>query len=783
MTSCLRVLLLFLCLLFPVGGVVAEVLQRHFIVAVDVSGDMRALRDRGLIAQGLPRLLYEGVAEPGQPPMPVFQPGVDRLSLVAFGLTGAAPDACKALTGFDARPEYLFSWQPLSEPSPDRAAFSEALTNWLAEPCRIVDAPSLSPIVSAETLLPIFVAEQLDTPSLYDETLLVVATNEAYNRSPARELAFLARRFQVASTGEARALMEQLSRYFYVDGPEHWTVTLNTFEPEAPLLVGAEGEAVSGFPLVMRMAALRPVSAEVNATLDFPRQLALDRQAMSDHTLRLVDAAGREPVLRLLPAPRFEPVSLKLHYRAADGEDWSLVGETLPAEITVDLTDCGPPRCQQDSDGLRVDLLQVGGIPPQWAANRPLPSPGEIRFRVAFRYRTEGLYEQQRLYSDWQQIDVSVVPPRQINATLLFPRVVLDNPGLAGLWQPGDTGLGQQTAQERLLAWRAAQEPLYMGSAVALLLLLLLLLYLLLYWRAYHRPFQPTLAWLPVAEPTVDFEQLGGQLLLGRLVVENAGRVPWFGRLLGNDAQPRRVADLKLQVKSLESLGLVLHPTPGPALGFIAPSGVCAELQQEITHESQFYVFLDTQAIEDYTPLDGESATLELDFHLDWQRRGQDTRVPLQRSTQLPLQLRRERARPPRVDFQPLPKPPHFQQDETVQVGRFSFESSARRRFARPYRLRFEILARREGGPLREDTVILDDNQIDVAGQQTVEVGVWVLCDGDRVRNPYPLRDDYSFRLVGVFAPGSQPGPHIVRLYRDEAGPAAQILADHRQDG
>jgi len=377
-----------------------------------------------------------------------------------------------------------------------------------------------------------------------------------------------------------------------------------------------------------------------------------------------------------------------------------------------------------------------------------------------------------------------------VGGTLLFPEVVLDNHALTGLWQPGDSALGQQQAQERLLAWRAAREPLYIGSGVGILLLALLILTLLLYWRAYHRPFQPTLEWLPVAEPRLDFDQLGGQLLLGRLVVRNAGRVPWFGRLLGNDAQPRRAAEFSLGHREPARLGLQLRAGDSPLLGFIAPGeegrALTRELTQEVTHDTQFHVFLASAGIADYThPVDGDIATetLHLDFRLDWKRRGRDTRVALQRSTALDLQLRRERARPPRVDFEPMETPPHFQYGETVLVGNFFFQSTARRHFAQPCVVRFEILARREGGPLREDTVLLDGNQVEVAGQQTVEVAVWILCDGERVRNPQPLRDDYSFRLVGEFAPGSQPGPHIVRLYRDEAGPAAQLLADHRGDG
>ena len=767
--------------------------RRHIILAIDVSRDMLSLNQRDVIADSLPRLIFDGVESEAGPAPPVFRPGVDRLSVVYFALTRSAPDDCKPRTGFDARPEYLFAWQPLPAPDPDRTTFAGWLGEWLAVPCRIVEPPSLSPIVSAEALLPAFVGETLGETApeaLFDRTVLVVATNDAYNRSPARELAFLARRFEVDNTGEARALIEALSRYFYVDGPEHWTVTVNTFQPDLPLLVGGAGEAVSGFPLVIRVADLRPVSTEVNAYLDYPDQLALDRLAVAADRWRLGDATGRDPLLRVLPARRFEPLSLTLQYRGAYGDEWTLAGETLPREIQLDLQDCGPPLCRRDEAGLRVDLLRAAGLPETLGVDRPLPTPGEIRFRISFRYRTGGLYDHQRLRSDWRNITVTAISPRRIGETLLFPAVVLDNPGLTGLWAPGDAALSQQQAQARLLAWRAAQEPLHMGTGVAILLAVLLLLGLLLYWRAYHRPFQPTLEWLPVAEPTVDFDRLSGQLLLGRLVVRNAGRVPWFGRLLGNDAQPRRPASLTLHHNEAEQLGLRLRIADTPLLGFMAPGeegrALTGELRQEVTHDTQFHVFLASAHIADYLhPMAGDIATetLNLDFRLDWRRRGRDTRVALRRDTALALQLRRERNRPPLVDFEPMAVPPHFQRGETVQVGQFFFQSTARRRFAQPCVTRFEILARREGGPLREDTVLLDDNQVEVAGERTVTVAVWILCDGERVRNPQPLRDDYSFRLVGEFAPGSQPGPHIVRLYRDEAGPAAQLLADHRNDG
>jgi hypothetical protein len=50
---------------------------------------------------------------------------------------------------------------------------------------------------------------------------------------------------------------------------------------------------------------------------------------------------------------------------------------------------------------------------------------------------------------------------------------------------------------------------------------------------------------------------------------------------------------------------------------------------------------------------------------------------------------------------------------------------------------------------------------------KTSDVDLAVLCDGEVIPNPEPPSQDYSFNLLGEFAPGSKPSNHWFTLHRD----------------
>lgn len=753
--------------------------QAHYIVAVDVSADMRGLNNRDAIATAIPKLLFTGPAQPLQPALPRFNPQQDRLSLVYFALTGAAPTACKPVSGLDARPSYLFTWQDIA-PFANQAELEQQLRGWMQEPCRIVSPPSLSPIVTAEATVAAFVGAQLKDRPLFDRTYLLMATNEAYNRNPARELAFLADRFEVANTAAARALTEQLARYFYIDAPPAWTLAVNPFLPDLPLVTGEAIHDISGFPLVLRLAALHPAAAEVDAYLAYTPLIRLDRYAIARDRLRLQGEDG--PVtLRLLPTERFAPVSLLLEYQPAAGG--------TAQTTTLDLETCAEPICRREADGLRVHPLTALGLPEVIGLTDPLPGNGTLRFRTLFRYLSDGLYDYSLLRGDWQTLALQTVAPLTVAGTLLFPAQTLDNSTLTALWQPGDSALSQTEARQRLLAERAAQEPLYIGTLAAALVTLLILFGLFLYSRYYHRPFTPTLTWLPLEQATLDFNQLGAHLLLGRLIVSNTARVPWFGRLLDNQDQPRRAATLTLAYPDLtEHHGLILHDAQDIPLGLLSGGEgrlLMRELAQEVTDDSQFYVFLATATLADYLcpdpRLDPAEEIVPLAVHLAWKRGSRDAATPLTANFNLQLWLLRERATPPLVHFRPPTEPMHFAVGQSVTLGTFLFQSSAGHRYAQPYVGRFDILAQRSETTEEEALALSDNDLIVVHGRENIELDIEVFCDGRRIRYPYPITDDYSLRLLGDFAPGSQLGPHRLSLHRQLSEPGERTLARERQ--
>jgi len=71
-------------------------------------------------------------------------------------------------------------------------------------------------------------------------------------------------------------------------------------------------------------------------------------------------------------------------------------------------------------------------------------------------------------------------------------------------------------------------------------------------------------------------------------------------------------------------------------------------------------------------------------------------------------------------------------------------------------------MARGVNGALEEGVIALDSSKLNsdtlvLPGGATVEIPLLIHCDGKSVINPFPAKDQYSFRIVGDFAPGSDP--------------------------
>ncbi len=801
---------------------------RHFIVAIDVSGDMKALiRTRDIVVLSIPRLLFHDFDTKKVGPLfEMFRPGIDKLSIVYFALTKAKVDSkCKSFTGYDARPEYLFTWQKLSDPSPNKTHLTDKLRGLLKEPCVPVGAPSLSPIVTAESTVAAFVGKQLakngEQDLLFDQTYLIVASNDAYNGSPSRELPFYQKRFGVKNIEAALAHSARIRKYFYIESPENWVFTINT--KTGNFLRGVVRK--EDFPLILRVSELRPVEGK-NATtafIDFRKTNNLDRLAVSDTELRLLDEAGVDvpAEIRFVPSDRFKPISMTFEYEGSAEEPLRIGKREIPERVTVDLGDCQLPTCQRDEKGnLSVSPLAAAGVPAEIKAKDLNLTAGKIRFRTVFRYGSGGPYYHLRIKTDWKEMDIKLVPFLELRGSRWLGEDArhLTNFDLVEQWREEDGRLSQHKARQRLLDKLQRQETdkikemeeirarerareeweqtVFWLELLAASIAILISTYLLLHWLFYNRPFRPQLIWQSAEVPKLDFNRSSAShVLLGTLTVQNTGLVPWFGRLLGNKTQPRRNAKLHLEYEP-EDDNIQLDEKPVTALGFLTSKQqkqqLISKVDQDIADNDRFYVFFASDAVTDCEcpdeVFDPTQKTFSLKARLDWQSQWGD-RVAEDLLFTQSLRLLREHASPPRICFKHLAKSVYYVHRKKVSVGTFVLESTAQHSFAQPFKGRFAILARDVNGPLEEGVIAFDRDRLNgeneefvLQGRETLEVPVVIDCNGESVKNPYPSKEEYSIRIIGDYAPGSYPEPSDpIVLRRDPVKAGAQLVLEHRR--
>jgi len=134
------------------------------------------------------------------------------------------------------------------------------------------------------------------------------------------------------------------------------------------------------------------------------------------------------------------------------------------------------------------------------------------------------------------------------------------------------------------------------------------------------------------------------------------------------------------------------------------------------------------------------------------------------------IELIPEQAKPPLVTYHPAVKKLEFKKSERVDIGTFKFESQAGHHFAHLFADSFNLRSYKDNLPLANDNAVAlsaQDGNIVVSPFETSDVDIAVLCDGKVIPNPKPPSQDYSFNLLGEFAPGSKPSNHWFSLYRD----------------
>jgi len=769
--------------------------RTHFIVLIRDTGMMKKKHHPlKMIVPTLPKLLFKGAAALGNkrasnPPLPVYRPAHDHLSVVFVAIhRSQTRTPCKTAPALSALPQHLFQWQPVEQKQNQRA-FTLALRKWVNKDCRAQGR--VSSTVLAQTMILPYVQDKLAEEGhgalQFSRTILVMLDNDAYYGTtiPSTELAELANLENVRDIDKAARIVDKVSSAFHIVTPRDWVFTIHPRTQQFN-----RGNVRHGNTLRYRLAEIVPLDSKGDNYVDPPLQIRLDRVAISDNELKWASQGGMGTALRILPSERLRPDKLELRFSDKKGQDWFIGSHQLPRSTIIDLNACvSDKKCLQVGGVIYVPLLSVVVADSHLSPDDPVPTFGQIHFKVRFRYNANDVYNHHYIDTKLNTIALQPVQPFVIPEsqffTKAFSEIVLDNKTLAEAYDPehDQHGLTQTVARARIAAAREAYQKQAFIITISAALALLALILFLFYKFAYQRRFQPRLDWNIAKKIDIDFNQApGARLLVGTLNFRNEGLIPWFGRWLGNNDYPDYKLEFSLSYNNdqLKDGGLVLSDGVGPPFGFRGVGEgtmLMRQIELRVSHETPIYIFLATDVITDFQARQTVSGPrtvtfggLEQDFQisLDVWRANNSIYT---KEIEFDIELIPEQSKPPRVTYQACPDQLYFAKGKTVSIGTFRFESQAVHRFfACPFVGRFNLRSYKNNLPLANENAIAllaqGENRV-VSPAETSEADITVLCDGTDIPNPEPPSQDYAFNLIGEFAPGSTPGSHWFSLYRD----------------
>jgi hypothetical protein len=319
--------------------------------------------------------------------------------------------------------------------------------------------------------------------------------------------------------------------------------------------------------------------------------------------------------------------------------------------------------------------------------------------------------------------------------------------------------LGQdllQLLQKFFVAAASASDNQTIIGVIVSILILLLIAWLLLYKFKYHRPFKPKLEWEAANKIEIDFNNkpAGSKSLIGRVIVRNEAKVPWFGKLLGNKDYPDYQVKFSLDYedKNLRDGGFIASKNAKP-FGFTtavkqgpnntiskesekasealkrkanimdSQMGIPAqhtdstsfvpEIEERVSHETPVHVFLATDGIDDFLWPDkavkaqhtvtfgGTDKDVQIVVEM-WH----DNKPVARKEIEFNLELIPEDAKPPQVTYQPSTEK-LYRKGQHISIGTFRFQSRAEHYFAYPFEGSFKIQSYKNNRPLANNPVTL----------------------------------------------------------------------------
>ena len=696
---------------------------RHFIVLIDDSASITGDKQTKIRAD-LPSRLFGGIKG-----LPTFDPASDRVSVLFFTIMNGS-----ASCGRQPRsvlPKNIFHLAYTGKLR-SQAEFAEKLNQWMSDDCHFHG--NWSPIVSSSLLVLPFLQQQpeLTQGELHTQTFLIQVTDGKFNSrtTPGHELIDYQRLGSINHVAEADRELNEVGKLFSLNILPNQQALRDVFYLAAEYTPQRMPESAVQY---QRNSLLYPQAVNGGAL-----RYRLNDQLLGDIQL-VSQGAGYS----------FKPLWLRTRFENAQGQDWSMGGQSLPRQgATLDLTNCVAPQCRREGERLGVGLFEAGlGGPFEVSRYSFDPEPGKINFSVGFHYDTEK-YNHLCAETPELEINAQLAPPAEIPNPLFFPSSYVGKSDVAAQWQrDGDGITTQDEAKNRIQASRNLK-----GLLISIgLVLAAIATTLFLFLRYYSRKFAPELEWLPAPEVVVDFNRpAASRLLVGTLQVVNDQPVPKLGQWFGNDEQPTRSALIGLfsndRFRAVTAANngsydhsqerpddegddddddaqeIQLMRNSSPPFGFVRASAMDEDeedaneltvtAEESVSDGKQIHVFLASEVITDCKAPQVSEAGQQFDFgfraKMEWFPVGNSNVAPQSRlgkaqswvrknlaaeqakKVKLPsnvrLTVKPEVARKPRVTYTSNPEPQrYFQKGNWVHIGDFVFESQAEHEFACPY--------------------------------------------------------------------------------------------------
>ncbi len=810
MKNVISIIILLMCIILPHDAYsqLDSTERTHFIVLIRDTGLMKkGHKAHDMIVPTLPKLLFQGNMAIGKgtslsPPLPIYQPKRDHLSVMFAGIHSDKESAsqCKTHPALSVLPKHFFQWQEVTQ-GQNQKELTQSLKKWMQLKCRA--QANVSSSVLTETMSLPYVHSKLAQEGYQDlkfsRTILIILSNDAYygGAPPNQELFLLNREHNVKDVNTAARSIEAVNSAFHIVTPRDWIFTIN---PKKPYKFES-GNTRTSYTLKYRLAEVHPLDTNVDNYIDYTRDIHLDRIATANNTVTLIEQQGKEIGLRLLYSDRLRPEKIEMTFTNQTGGVLQLSQHRLPVSLTIDIADClKSKKCDTRENGvIYIPILSDLTL----SLDNSTLMAGHIRFKVRFRYKANNVYDHHYVDTDWKTIQMTPMKASVILKNWLFPKIILDNKTLTEQYNPlkdSKTGLTQDTAKARIVATRKMYEMTLFGFLVGFLVVIAFVwLYKILHARAYNRRFKPVLEWNHAKQIDIDFNQTpGSRLLVGILNFKNEGHIPWFGRFQGNTVYPDYELAFSLDYDNQQLIDKGFSLTVKDdvsdditeAFGF-REAGEGTSLKRKIlyrvNHKTPIYVFLATDAIRDFKDKTVVSGTRTLTFggaEDHFQMSVKMSRFNKQLITKIihfQLELIPESSKPPVVTYQKSKETLYYNNKQPVTIGTFIFKSQVQHYFAYPFKEDFNVRGYQEGLPVSDDTIKLINKTVTIDSFQAPSHNISVLCDGKIIPNPKPPSQEYTFNLLGEFAAGSQHNNHSFDLRRDPT--RANIKLDILQTG